>query len=262
MSKTLPNIILTPEELENIKKNSSSYVSGAEGIIIKEPDRRVVKKILLSEVKEDMDKSPEDIEQIRRNKQSKIIRLGTMETLKNELQVSATITNGQGKFIGYEMTSSVPLYPLDTNPFVTVEEKVEYLKQLKRRLEDFHHHGIIYGDIKESNILWNNEQGVICFCDLDNIQIGSCKIDLVNYSISNFVDENGYISTGADEYMFNILTLQQLFYPNLDYRNVIEKLKRLKPGENATKEFAKTLRKMKRATDYYDGGYLIDYLRK
>ena len=70
MSKTLPNIILTPEELENIKKNSSSYVSGAEGIIIKEPDRRVVKKILLSEVKEDMDKSLEDIEQIRRNKQS------------------------------------------------------------------------------------------------------------------------------------------------------------------------------------------------
>ena len=262
MSKILPNIILTPEELMDIKKNASSYVSGAEGIIIKEPDKKVVRKILLSEVKEDIDKKTEDIERIRRNKQSKVVRLGTMETLKNELKVSATITDYQGKFIGYEMSSPVPLYPLDTNPFVTVEEKVEYLKQLKRRLEDLHQHGIIYGDIKESNILWNNEQGVICFCDLDNTQIGTCPIDLVNYSISNFVDENGYISTGVDEYMFNVLTIQQLFYPNLDYRNVIEKMRKLKPGDNASKEFAKTLRKMKRTTNYYDGGYLIDYLRK
>ena len=262
MSKILPNIILTPEELMNIKRNASSYVSGAEGIIIKEPDKKVVRKILLSEVKEDIDKKPEDIERIRRNKQSKVVRLGTMETLKNELKVSATITDHQGKFIGYEMSSPVPLYPLDTNPFVTLGEKVEYLKQLKRRLEDLHQHGIIYGDIKESNILWNNEQGVICFCDLDNTQIGTCPIDLVNYSISNFVDENGYISTGVDEYMFNVLTIQQLFYPNLDYRNVIEKMRKLKPGENASKEFAKTLRKMKRTTNYYDGGYLIDYLRK
>ena len=262
MSKTLPNIILTSDELENIKKNASSYISGAEGIIIKEPDKKTVRKILLSEVKENTDKKPEDIEKIRRNKQSKVIRLGAMETLQNELKVSATITDHQGKFIGYEMSSPVPLYPLDTNPFVTADEKVTYLRQLKRRLEDLHKHGIIYGDIKESNILWNSDQGVICFCDLDNTQIGTCKIDLVNYSISNFVDENGYISTGVDEYMFNILTLQQLFYPNLDYRNVIDKLKRLKPGETASKDFVKTLRKMKRTTNYYDGGYLIDYLRK
>ena len=62
--------------------------------------------------------------------------------------------------------------------------------------------------------------------------------------------------------MFNILTLQQLFYQSLDYRNVIDKLKKLRPGENASPEFAKTLRKMKRTTNYYDGGYLIDYLRK
>ena len=181
MSKILPNIILTKEELENIKKNASSYVSGAEGIIIKEPDKTTVRKILLSEVKEDTDKKTEDIERIRRNKQSKIIRLGAMETLQNELKVSATITDSQGKFIGYEMTSPIPLYPLDTNPFITADEKVTYLRQLKRRLEDLHKHGIIYGDIKESNVLWNNDQGVICFCDLDNTQIGTCKIDLVNY---------------------------------------------------------------------------------
>ena len=62
MSKILPNIILTPEELMDIKKNASSYVSGAEGIIIKEPDKKVVRKILLSEVKEDIDKKTEDIE--------------------------------------------------------------------------------------------------------------------------------------------------------------------------------------------------------
>ena len=84
MSKTLPNIILTSDELENIKKNASSYISGAEGIIIKEPDKKTVRKILLSEVKENPNKKPEDIEKIRRNKQSKVIRLGAMETLQNE----------------------------------------------------------------------------------------------------------------------------------------------------------------------------------
>ena len=62
--------------------------------------------------------------------------------------------------------------------------------------------------------------------------------------------------------MFNILTLQQLFFQNTDYRTVIEKLKKMKPGEKASLEFAKTLRKMRRTTNYYDGGYLIDYLKK
>lgn len=261
MSKVLPNIILTTDELENIKKNASSYLSGAEGIIIKEPDKQTVRKLLLSEVKE-TDKTQEELERIRRNKYSKVIRLGTMDSLKNELKVSATISDYQGKFIGYEMTSPVPLFPLDTNPFVSADEKVYYLEQLKKRLLDLHEHGILYGDIKESNVLWNSDQGIICFCDLDNTQIGTHPIDLVNYSISQFVDENGYISRGVDEYMFNILTLQQLFFQNTDYRTVIEKLKKMKPGENATPEFAKTLRKMKRTTNYYDGGYLIDYLKK
>ena len=69
MSKVLPNIILTVDELENIKKNSSSYLSGAEGIIIKEPDKQTVRKLLLSEVKE-TDKTQEELERIRRNKYS------------------------------------------------------------------------------------------------------------------------------------------------------------------------------------------------
>ena len=116
MSKILPNIILTPEELMDIKRNASSYVSGAEGIIIKEPDKKVVRKILLSEVKEDIDKKPEDIERIRRNKQSKVVRLGTMETLKNELKVSATITDYRRKILlrhprpGCSAVLQIPIY--------------------------------------------------------------------------------------------------------------------------------------------------------
>lgn len=254
----IKNIVLSTDELQHIKDNSSSYLKGAEGIIIKQPDRRVVRKILLSEIKE-KDYDPKEVEQTRENKRKKIIQLASMPDLLNELKVTATMTDEQGKFIGYEMTSPVELFCLDTNP-LNPDEKLEYLKILKRRLQDFHSHGIVYGDIKESNVLVNYDQAIICFCDLDNVQLGFNNIDLLNFSLNIFSDENGYLEPGADVFMFNILTLNQLYYPNLDYREVIEKIRKASPKTTAPKEVQKILRKMKRKSTQYDGGYLIDYL--
>ena len=261
MSKILPNIVMSKDELQAIKERTHHYMSGAEGLIIRQPNKNVVRKILLSEIVEEEYQRKKDIEAIRENKLNKIIRLGTMEGLLNELFVSATITSEDKTFIGYEMTSTDVLYPLDTNPLLK-DEKLDYLKSLRRRLDNFHEHGIIYGDIKDSNILVNREKGIICFCDLDNVQIGTHEIDLMNYSIQRFADENGHIQEGADRYMFNVLTLNQLYYPFLDYRELIGKLDTIKASENAPKEVEKILKKMKKKSTYFDGGYLIDYLQK
>lgn len=253
----IKKIVLQQQELQSIKDNSSSYLKGAEGIIIKQPDRRVVRKILLSEIKpKDYDK--DKVEGIRESKRQKIESLSEMDLL-NELRISAILIDEQERFIGYEMTSPVELFCLDTNPLLP-DEKLAYLRLLKHRLQDFHNHGIVYGDIKESNILLNKDQGIICFCDLDNVQLGFNTIDLLNFSLNIFSDENGYIQKGADVFMFNILTLNQLYYPNLDYREVIEKVRRTNPKDSTSKDVQKILKKMKKKSTYYDGGYLIDYL--
>ena len=261
MSKTLPNIVISNSELQAIRERAHHYMTGAEGIIIRQPNKCVVRKILLSEIRDEEYRTKKDLEAIRENKLQKVIRLGTTEGLLNELSISATLTSEDKTFIGYEMTSTDVLYPLDTNPLLK-DEKLDYLKALRRRLENFHEHGIIYGDIKDSNILVNREKGIICFCDLDNVQIGTHTIDLMNYSIQRFADENGHIQEGADHYMFNVLTLNQLYYPFMDYRELIDKLGSVQVSETAPKEVGKILRKMQKKSTYFDGGYLIDYLKK
>lgn len=261
MTKILPNIVVSKEELDFIKKNSNRYLSGAEGLIIRQADKRIVRKFFLPEICEEHELNPDDQEKLRESKLNKVIKLGTMSDLKNEVQVAATLTTENGTFIGYEMTSPDILYPLDTNPLLQ-SEKLEYLKILKQRLLNFHDHGVLIGDIKDSNILINRDSGIICFCDLDNAQIGLYPIDLMNYSIQRFADENGYIQEGADAYMFNVLTLNQIVYPHIDYREVIEKLKNAKPDESTHPEVKKILKKMKKNNTQYDGGYIIDYLRK
>ena len=62
MAKTLPDIVLSKDELMQIKENLDNYHSGCEGLIIKGEDPRVVRKIFLYDIDETYTKSREQVE--------------------------------------------------------------------------------------------------------------------------------------------------------------------------------------------------------
>ena len=256
MAKTLPDITLSKDELMYIKENLNQYHSGCEGIIIKGEDPRIVRKIFLYDIDETYTKPRKQVEKMRQNKLKKIQILGTMHQLKNDLRVTRTISH-EGIFMGYEMISSYPQYPLDTNPLY-VENIIPYLKRLRDILEDYHKHGIVFGDVKANNILQNQEFDIISFCDVDNIQIKNLPIDLPNFSIQRFQDENGIVNEAVDHYMFNLLTLSELFYGSTFYKNVEEKIKKGNFPDGLNQESYKILTKMAECKTKCPTGYIID----
>lgn len=256
MAKTLLDITLSKDELMYIKENLNQYHSGCEGIIIKGEDPRIVRKIFLYDIDEAYTKPRKQVEKMRQNKLKKIQILGTMHQLKNDLRVTRTISH-EGIFMGYEMISSYPQYPLDTNPLY-VENIIPYLKRLRDILEDYHKHGIVFGDVKANNILQNQEFDIISFCDVDNIQIGNLPIDLPNFSIQRFQDENGIVNEAVDHYMFNLLTLSELFYGSTFYKNVEEKIKKGNFPDGLNQESYKILTKMAECKTKCPTGYIID----
>lgn len=258
MAKTLPDITLSKDELMYLKDNLNQYHSGCEGIIIKGEDPRVVRKIFLYDIDEAYTKPREKVEQMRQNKLKKIQILGNMHQLKNDLKVTRTISH-EGIFMGYEMVSSFPQFPLDTNPLY-VENLIPYLKRLRDILEDYHKHGIVFGDVKANNVLQNQEFDIVSFCDVDNIQVGNLPIDLPNFCIQRFQQEDGLIPEAVDHYMFNLLTLSELFYGSKFYRDVEEKIKRGDFPTGLTKESYKILTKMAECKNTCPTGYIIDNL--
>ena len=256
MAKTLPDITLSKDGLMYIKENLNQYHSGCEGIIIKGEDPRIVRKIFLYDIDETYTKPRKQVEKMRQNKLKKIQILGTMHQLKNDLRVTRTISH-EGIFMGYEMISSYPQYPLDTNPLY-VENIIPYLKRLRDILEDYHKHGIVFGDVKANNILQNQEFDIISFCDVDNIQIGNLPIDLPNFSIQRFQDENGIVNEAVDHYMFNLLTLSELFYGSTFYKNVEEKIRKGNFPDGLNQESYKILTKMAECKTKCPTGYIID----
>jgi len=256
MAKTLPDITLSKDELMYIKENLNQYHSGCEGIIIKGEDPRIVRKIFLYDIDETYTKPRKQVEKMRQNKLKKIQILGTMHQLKNDLRVTRTISH-EGIFMGYEMISSYPQYPLDTNPLY-VENIIPYLKRLRDILEDYHKHGIVFGDVKANNILQKQEIDIISLRDEENIQIKNLPIDLPNFSIQRFQDENGIVNEAVDHYMFNLLTLSELFYGSTFYKNVEEKIKKGNFPDGLNQESYKILTKMAECKTKCPTGYIID----
>ena len=86
------------------------------------------------------------------------------------------------------------------------EEVRQLLKETKKVLEYFTSKGIIYGDMEPRNILFNRGTGEVKFCDMDNIQIDNCKIDVFPYSLIEYNETRG-IDDGVHPYMHNRLVL-------------------------------------------------------
>ncbi len=263
MAKILPDIKITEEELEAIRLDRNNDDYGSEGLIIKGDNKRRVRKIFYDNFGM-IFVTQEEVEKVSQNKLKKLQKLYQIKSFDNDVKIQNTISCNN-RLVGYDMVSQKINYPYKTAP-IPKEEKIKFLKQVKKKLEYFHSMGIVYGDVKADNILIDKRNKSISFCDLDNIQIDENPIDMYNKHIYNFQDENRLLDKNTDYYMFNLLLLNELLYEHYDYEYMIRRLKKdveMKQFHNIFNEKGmENIKKLVNVKKKYNGRYLIDNLKK
>ena len=247
----IPTIKLTSHELQTIiDENAVNF--GGESIILKSPTSETLYKIF----NYNSSFSPEFAYP---NKQKKLQNFYDLPNLQYSVKPLSLIS-ADSSFVGYEMT----LDPLDitlSDALLTPEQKIAYLHQVKKILEYYHKNGIIYGDVRGDNILINMATQVAKFCDMDNAQIGTHPIDVMVPTLTEYKDARDGIDFAADSYMFNLLTLEQLTYPEESYEDILNRISCGIYPHNFTKEAHAILESMT-VPQEYQGETIIQYLKK
>lgn len=194
--KRIPNIKLDEKQLRQYITKGRMAV-GAEAIICHGDNPYTLYKIF-----DDLGKPVAMSE----NKEKKIVKIYEKELEHSVRPVSTISLNGV--LIGYEMVDeydfqSYKLYELHP------DEIKHFLQETKKILEYYSSKGIIYGDMEPRNILFNRGTGEIKFCDMDNVKIGDCGMDIFPYSLIEYNDSRG-IDDGVHPYMHNRLVLGAL----------------------------------------------------
>lgn len=207
--------------------------------------------------------SKDEIEEIRENKFCKINTLFSFGKKFNNAFRPLSTYSYQGKFVGYR--GRWFSYPDMQYEILDREDKIYYLKKIKEKLEQFHELGIVYGDIKDNNILLCYSLRDIILLDIDNMQVGSYSIDLLGKFAQNFISHYGNVDEKLDSYMMNLLTLEQLFESSGWYDEVLACLEvgflpeEFREGHRLYKS-KRLAREMSFVTSSYSGEYFIDQL--
>lgn len=137
------------------------------------------------------------------NKEKKIIELYKKQVDYSANPVS-TISVGD-MIVGYEMITDYDMRDYEWYQ-LPVEHLLHILRKSKDVLNYFLSKDIIYCDVALRNILFNPNTGEIMFCDMDNIQIGDLKADLVPHGLFEYEMERG-IDEQATIFAHNLMTL-------------------------------------------------------
>ena len=245
--KRIPNIKFNSQKIYQLLQQASINYGG-EAIICRTNNPHTIYKIFMS------DNKPQPLSS---NKESKINRLFELQ-LENSTHPLSTISM-DGILIGYEMT-----YDENDRPITILEpsriETIDALERSQEVLEYFKTQDIIYGDVKNDNILINRKTGKITFCDMDNIQIGEYQIDVASQELSNFLSFGR--KEFLDSYMHNLLTLEMLNYFYIErYDEIFSILKREKLPEGYEKEAIPIIHSMLKPQEF-NGEYLIQHVKR
>lgn len=240
------------KELVSYFHQSFFWQFGGEGIICKIPNKgkQIVLKLFYNPFEEKFYLSDEIME----NKQKKLELLGKRK-LPNEIQVLAS-ANLHNQFIGYFMNLPNDFEDFNQNVYFSNYQKLVFLKKRRNQLKRFHDLGIIFGDIKDDNILshYKNYQ-VGCFCDLDNVKIDQFSIDTFTECMDDFLFSYGKLDEKLDWYMFNLLTLETIFHLDLATEYIYDETLSFINHYNGKNEIIKEMRKI---SNHYSGNLLID----
>lgn len=235
--KRIPNISLTQQELEQIKKQPY-FDFGGEATIYTTPNPHTLYKIFDSQ---------------RGMSTNKLRKLEILyqKSPDNCVQPLSTISC-DGRLIGYEMT-----YDERDKEFryvmgrMSSDEKLYWLKHTRDILEQLKRQGIIHGDVASRNILVNPLTKEAKFCDIDNVSIGQYPIDITSHTVKPYKRIYG-VDEGIDIYGHNIMTLDAFF---IDPCGTTKPTKKLKLSGMRTYYGTKY-------PEYFDSKYIVQYVKK
>lgn len=252
--KKMPNITLTSGEFNRIIEFGSFNREGGESIICRSNKKDTLYKICY-------DINNQEVIEMSNNKFQKLLALYEMD-LEYSVKVLSTISVN-GHLLGYEMTYDPKDIPLD-KANLNRGQIIDILRNTREALIYYSGKKITYGDVKSNNILVNRRTNRITFCDMDNVQIENHPIDIMGRQLKDFYDEFGKIDSFADAYMHNLLTLQQLGFPN-KYTTIEGIILTLKSGtlpqEGFDKEAIDTFYSMI-TPKKFNGEYVVEYVKK
>ncbi len=248
-TKRIPNVELTIDEFFALE-DEDKFAQGGEAIILKTERPNTLYKFFRDQNGNFID-MPD-------NKFRKIIALYNLNLNYSVKPLSTVSVNGH--LVGYEMTYN-PQSIQFKKAGLDRANKIEVLKRTKEILEYFATQDITYGDVKSNNILIDRVTGEIEFCDMDNIRIGTYPMDLVVEYVQPF-EKCGKIEL-CDAYIHNLMTLQQLGFPNNypTFKEVARTLAREIYPTGFSKE-AKEVFESMIIPRKFNGEYVIQYVKK
>lgn len=248
----LKNIELSDEEVAYYIDNYFDY--GSESTIYKASNHQAYKIW-----RDDSALSKEKVRARNERKMQKIIRYHRKQ-IDYITQPLATLSN-HGNCIGFAMDYSPDDDILLISP-IERDERLEILRSLPEILDYFYNEGIIYGDIKNDNILVNRKTKSITFCDIDNSKVEDLPMDIQPEELESFIANYGQEDDKIHAYMHNLLTLEQLDDEVCMYEEVIEKISQNEYHGLVAEPGKVLLKEMKKITPQYSGEYIVNYIKK
>lgn len=257
MISKLPNQELTDQEYYQIYKNVFDY--GSESVLARSDQKSSVIKLFRKNFGHNQ-ASIETIETIRENKFQKLMLLYQHKKKLGEIYPVATYS-WHGSFVAYKM----PYIDLPTYQDlcgISTSDHYRILKSIKEKLIRWHELEIIYGDIKDDNIFIDPCTFQVDFCDLDNIQIGKCSIDLFSIYATKFVQDYGVLDEKLDSYMLNLMTIEKLEQVRGWYDEVLNWIYQNQvPCYFTLSTAGEIIKQMRKIDKHYQGKYIIDQIK-
>lgn len=261
MLRRIPYLSVSKNELALMIKQAEKQGKEGKILFLSDNSGPIARKIF-GYADENNNYLEQKIETIKLNKEKKIIEIYNIENFKNEIKPIRMIYCNDN-FVGYDMTRNNNATNL-CECSLTKDEKISCFEKIEDKLKYFHDVGIVFGDVRGTNILYSKKTQEVSFCDLDNAQVQNFPIDLYLNLLSRYNSKDKLIDKKWDAFMFNLLLLQEFDNRYVEYSEILTLLEMGYRPSCINRYGRLVLQGMVEAEyiNYYDGKYLTPYIKK
>ena len=130
--------------------------------------------------------SPEEWNELLTNKGQKITKMSEFDMPENYFKA---FVFQNGKLIGYTMENIFKegYKPTSKLDYKTKDKKLKVLEIERKVIDGLNNIGIIYGDIEQSNFLYNPSNGRMILLNIDNVRLKDMDFDSKNMYMSFYL---------------------------------------------------------------------------